>query len=390
MATDAFGLSDTSPEEMLGLVETEESPEAQDEAPAEQPSEEAPAESTEPQERPRDEQGRFIKLEDGESAPEGVEEILVEVADPEENTEAEVPLPEEVDVQEEQPRLWAGKYTAPEELERGYNESREQWRRAVEARKAEQQRAFDAERREAELARVIQESLPYLNRAAEREKQYHQFAEQYRSQMGQYPEGYTGPPTPEQQQALAPDQVTAIVEQRLQQERQQMQAEMAARQEYEATASAIMGFYRDHPEVEPRSAIDNGITDTLTVLNEAWAMYDEEVDMTDRGTIEVLYEASQRPALQSVLAMKPAYFDSEAGLQLARMEASVIEGAPAPTQQTQSVPASQVGKTSGQRKPFQESAVTGTEVLEDENDEWSQIKRAYRKGQDTQSIFSFE
>lgn len=389
MAPDAFGLSDDATEfgEKLYAEEQpeEEVPAPEAEAQEEQPSEEAPEEPTEPQERPRDEHGRFVKLEEGEEPPAGVEVVEREIPD-EEIGGDEVNIP----AAEEEPRLWAGKYQAPEELERGYNESREQWRRAVEARKAEQQRAFEAEQREAEYARVIQESLPYLNRAAEREKQYHAFAEQFKAQLGQYPEGYTGPPTPKEQQALAPDQVTAIVEQRLQQERQAMQTEMAARQEYEATASAIMGFYRDHPEVEPRSPADNAITDTLTVLNEAWAMYDEEVDMTDRGTVELLYEASQRPALQSVLAMKPAYFDSEAGVQLARMEASVLEGAPAPTQQTQSVPASQVGKNQGQRKPFQESAVTGSEVPDDGDDEWSQIKREYRKGQDTQSIFSFE
>jgi len=227
MATDAFGLSDTPPDEVLfGKEEeevVEESPEAQVEAPEEQPAEaapEEPTESKEPQERPRDEHGRFVKLEEGEQPPEGAEEVLMEVPDEEVEAPAEAGEPE--------PRLWAGKYTAPEELERGYNESREQWRRAVEARKAEQQRAYDAEQREAELARVIQESLPYLNRAAEREKQYHEFAEQYKSQMGQYPEGYTGPPRPQEQQALAPDQVTAIVEQRLAQERAQMQTEMAA------------------------------------------------------------------------------------------------------------------------------------------------------------------
>ena len=88
--------------------------------------------------------------------------------------------------------------------------------------------------------------------------------------------------------------------------------------------------------------------------------------------------------------MKPAYFDSEAGVQLARMEASVLEGAPAPTQQSQSVPASQVGKSQGQRKPFQESAVTGSEVPDEGDDEWSQIKRTVRSGKDTQSVFQFE
>ena len=279
MATDAFGLSDDATDfgEKLYAEDQpeEEVPAPEAEAQEEQPAEAAPEEPTEPQERPRDEQGRFIKLEEGEEPPAGA--VVEEREIPEEEIGGdEVNIP----AAEEEPRLWAGKYTAPEQLEQGYNESREQWRRAVEARKAEQQRAFEAEQREAEYARVIQESLPYLNRAAEREKQYHQFAEQYKAQLGQYPEGYTGPPTPREQQALAPDQVTAIVEERLQRERQQMQTEMAARQEYEATASAIMGFYRDHPEVEPRSPADNAITDTLTVLNEAWAMYDEEVDMT--------------------------------------------------------------------------------------------------------------
>lgn len=383
MPTDAFGLSDdvsTFGDDLYAEeVTEEETPVAQDEVQEGAPEAEAEA-PEEPTERPRDEHGRFV-AQDPIDQSEGVpEQDPIGEAD-----ETDIPASEE-----EAPRLWAGKYQTEEQLEQGYNESREQWRRSVEARKAEQNRAYQAELREAELARVIQESLPYLNRAAEREKQYHQFAEQYKAQLGQYPEGYTGPPSEQAPQSLAPDQVTAIVEQRLQQERQQMQAQMQARQQYEATAQSVMGFYRDHPEVEPRSVADNNITETMTVLNEAWAAYDEEVDMTDRGTIEVLYEASQRPALQQVLALKPGYFDSEAGLKLARMEAAVLEGAPPPTQQSQSVPASQVGKTSGQRKPFQESAVTGAEVLEEGDDDWSQIKREYRKGKDTQSVFTFE
>jgi hypothetical protein len=116
--------------------------------------------------------------------------------------------------------------------------------------------------------------------------------------------------------------------------------------------------------------------------------------MSDRGTIEVLYEASQRPALRQILALKPEYFDSEVGLDLARMEAAVLEGAPAPgaTQETARVPASQVGKTAGQRKPFAEAAVTGAEAEEeiDENDPWAQIVREHKKGQNSASIFSFE
>ena len=382
MATDVFGLPESPPEDALGLTDepqetTTQEPEAvvEEGSPqGEEPSApETPTES--PTERPRDEQGRFIKLEEGEEPPPGVEVVEIEV--PDEEAEAQ-----------EQPRLWANKYQTPDDLEKGYNESREAWRRAVEARKAEEQRAYEAQVRQAQLEQVIQESLPYLQEAARREQQYHQFAAQYKEAIGQYPEGYSGPPSGPA--PLAPQDVNSIVEQRLAQERAQMQAQMQARQEYESTAQSIMGFYQDHPEVEPRSPADNLITDTMLALNEAWAARDEEVDMSDRGTIEVLYEASRRPALQQVLALKPEYFDSEAGLTLARREAALLEGV-SDTEVTRSVPASQVGRNTGQKKPFAESAVTGAEVFSEEPTEWDEIKATVRKARgDDKSIFQFE
>lgn len=389
MPENVFGLQDAPSEDPLNLYpdpqaeeeETQETTSQQAEemvsegSPVESEEAAAPEETPEPTERPRDELGRFVKLEEGEEPPEGVEVIEVEV-------------PDEEALEEEQPRLWANKYQTAEDLEQGYNESREQWRRAVEARKVEQQRAWELQQREEELARVIQESLPYLQEAARREEQFHRFAEQYKEAIGTYPEGYSGPPSGPA--PLAPQDVNSIVEQRLAQERAQMQAQMQARQEYEATSASVMGFYQDHPEVEPRGSLDNGITDTMLALNEAWASRDEEVDMSDRGTIEVLYEASQRPALTQVLALKPEYFDSEAGLRLARREAALLEGV-SDTEVVQTVPASRVGQTTGQKKPFAESAVTGAEVFEDEDDEWSQIKRSVQRGRDTsKSVFTFE
>lgn len=390
MPEDIFGIPDTPPEVQLFGEETEEQPEETTDQVVEEATEETPAE------RERDERGRFVAAAP-EVEPEAQEEQPEAQVEQEETSALEAPEVEAREpgqeaqeiLEEAAPRLWANKYQTPDDLEKGYNESREAWRRAVEARKATEQQAYEAQMREAELAKVIQESLPYLREAAQREEQFHAFAEQYKAQLGEYPPGYQGPPSPAQQRGLAPQDVNAIVEQRLQQERQQMQAEMQDRQEYEARAQSIMGFYRDHPEVEPRSPADNMITDTMTALNEAWATHDYEVDMSDRGTLEILYEASQRPALQSILSLKPDYFDSEAGLQLARMEAAVLEGAPSPTQQTQAVPASQVGKTSGQKKPFAESAVTGAEVPE-EDDEWSQIKRSYQRTRDDKAVFQFE
>ena len=386
MATDAFGLSDTSPEEMLGLVEVEET-EAEEKQKPEETTVEEPAQAAEetPSEgQPRDEFGRFTS-----EAPEAEAE-----AQTEEQPEAQAEETEVSEPQEEQPRLWANKYQTPDELEKGYNESREMWRRSVESRKAEQAARYQAEMREAELANIIREAVPYLNEAAKQQQYLHALAEQYRQETGAYPQGYTGPPSQEQK-ALAPADVNRLVEQRLDAERRQLYGEFVRNQEFQATSDAVMGFYRDHPEVEPRGVADNGITETMEVLNESWAgRTGEQVDMADRGSIEVLYEASQRPALREVLALKPEYFDSEGGLNLARMEASVLEGAPTPsaTQQTHLVPASQVGKTSGQRKPFAESAVTGAEAEEqvDENDPWEQIKQVHAKSKNTASVFQFE
>lgn len=392
MGQDIFGLEGPSPDDLLGLND-ETTPEPTEDA-VEGPPEvaEAPApEADEPQERPRDEHGRFV------------------AQDPVEGTEDEVPAPEiegeEVDIpasenvaeeilEEAAPRLYAGKYEDPDQLERGYNESREMWRRATEARKAEEQARYAAELREAELANIIKEALPYLQVAAQREQQFHAFAQQYKETTGEYPQGYQGPPQPQQQPQLRPQDVEALVAQRLEQERYQLQAGLQEQQAAQQLEQNIMGFFQDHPEVEPYGPIDNEITDTAEVLNQAWsARTGEEVDMSDRGTLEVLYEAAQDPAFRSVLALKPEYFDSEEGLKLARIEAAAIRDPNAATAITQRrVPASQVGQTGGPKPPFAEGATTGAAVeeAEDENDPWTAIARSARKGQNPASVFQFE
>lgn len=343
--------------------------------------------------QPRDEFGRFASPTAPETDPEpeqaleaeapadGLQSDLEPVADggeagPDANAAAEA-----------EARLWANKFQSPEDLERGYNESREMWRRANEARKAEAQERMLLQERYAALYRQLEQATPVLQLAAEREKAFQAFAENYRQQTGEYPEGYT-PPAP--QSAPGPVDVEQIVDQRLAQERAAWEAQMAQRQEYQQLETAVMGFFQDHPEIEPGGALDTEITDAMEVLNESWDRYGIEVDPSDRGSLEIVYEASKDAALLEVLRLNPQYFESEYGMELARRDAAVISGkVPAITEpQTTRVPASQV-KTSGAKKPFAESAAVGASSpnTEDESDPWVRIKNAPTPGGSDSSLF---
>lgn len=324
-----------------------------------------------------------------------VEETVPE-ADPEPAPEAEEPAAEEAPeaevaveetAAEEAARLWANKYKTPEDLERGYSESREMWRRANEARRAEAQKALELEEQNRQLmARIQAEIVPTLQQAAERERQMRAFAEEYRRQYGEYPRGMEPLMQVPEAPALTQQSVEQAIEQRLQQERTAMAQQFQEQQYRDALQSAVNSFYQDHPEVEPGGALDTEITDTLAVLNESWDRFGIEIDPTDRGSLDTLYEISRDPALLEVLKMRPEYFESAWGMELARRDAAVISGrAPATTvPTTQQVPASQV-KTAGQRKPFAESASTGASMpnTADQNDPWARIQNAGHPGETT-------
>lgn len=271
---------------------------------------------------------------------------------------------------------FAGKFDDPVQLERGYNESREMWRRANEARKAEAQRALELQERYVTLYQQMEGVVPILEQAAQRERAYQAFAEQHKQQYGEYPAGYEAPAPPPQ---LGPADIDAQIEQRLAAERAQMQEQYQAQMEYQQLQGAIFKFFEEHPEVEPGGALDSEITDAKDYLNDAWDRFGIEVDPSDQGSLNILYEASRDPALLEVLRLNPSYFESAYGMQLARRDAAVISGrVPATTEPvTETVPRSQV-KATGARKPFQESALTGTDAPEgeDENDPWTRIKNA--------------
>ena len=119
-----------------------------------------------------------------EAAPEAVSTPVEETSAVQaEAPEGEVSEPVEGETPAEtEARLWANKFQNPEELERGYNESREMWRRANEARKAEAQRAMELQEQYGQLYRQMEGVIPVLQQAAQREAAYRQYAEAYKEQ----------------------------------------------------------------------------------------------------------------------------------------------------------------------------------------------------------------
>jgi hypothetical protein len=300
-----------------------------------------------------------------------------------EGTEA----PEGETPEEQAERLYANKYRTIEDLEKGYRERSDMWRRAMEARKAEEAERIRAEQQRSQYEQALRSAIPMLEQAAQREQQVRTWAEQYREQFGTYPDGFAqtapqqGPPA-----GVSQNDVQRMLEERLATERAQMAADFQRQQEAAALERTVNEFYRDHPEVEPYGALDTEITDAMAELNDspAWASISNPdgsrgivVDPTDRGSLDVLYEAVQRPALLEVLKLRPDFFTSEAGLQFARRDAALLEGVPATTApQTATVPASSAGRRSGQKVPFTESA-QGTLPQDqgpNQDDPWERIK----------------
>ena len=283
---------------------------------------EAPGETLEettevaPPERPRDEHGRFTKVEE-----EQPEEIVEETEEPEEPTLEQPVLdeaPEEGEVEaptEEQVKAWAGKYSSPEELEKGYREIRDLQRRTAEQRNAYEQALQESQYRAAQMEEALRRAVPIVQQA---------MAQQQQPQTDEW-----GQPLPQQQQPnLTPQQVQQQidwqVQQRLQQQAALQQEQWAQQQEYNEGRAAMEEFFSRHTEVEPGGSVDEDIAATVLALNEAWA--DTDLDIASVDSLEIAYEAAQRPALRQVLELNPQYVDTDEGMVLARRLASELDG----------------------------------------------------------------
>lgn len=374
----------------------------------EQPTTESPADAAVegPPEQARDERGRFAPRAEPEAAPDESQpastpqDVVVQLSQEEfealqaaqalqvdEVTDAAEGATQE-QLAEAAERLYANKYKNVEDLERGYRERSDMWRRALESQRAAEQERQAAIQERAQYEQALRSAIPMIEQAAARERQVRAWAEQYRTENGQYPEGFTpSAPTQGPPAGLSPAQVQQMLDERLAQERANMAAQWQQQQDLTALQSTVQGFYADHPEVEPLGALDTEITDAMAELDNspAWAgvrnadgSYGVIVDATDRQSIDILYEAVQSPALLEVLKLRPDYFTSEAGLQFARRDAMVLEGrAPLTTEPvTATVPASRVGARAGQQVPFAEAAggSTPTDQGPDQTDPWERVK----------------
>lgn len=330
-----------------------------------------------------DDEFAFLKDKDGPDTPPetpapddapGAPEESTETSAPTEPTEV-VAAPEaataEETLEEAAPKLYAKRYDTIEKLEDGYQELRELHRRTAERAKEyeEQNRALTAHAQEIEST---------ARRAVTALQQYQ--AQPKPQQLDEYGNPVQPPaPTPQEVQAFIDQQL----QYRLSQERTQWQQQAEQDARAQAASQAIYGFFEKHPEVEIGSAVDDDISQTIHAINDAWQSWGTEMDITDPDTIEVAYEAMQRPALRHVLEKNPSLVDDEPGMQLARFQASILEGQPI-TQAQQNIPGSlpTAQVVGSPRPPVVERAATSSNSPDDRPlDEVDQAFLEYRKAQ---------
>ena len=345
-ARDAFGIP--VPDEADDTFDFLKDPAPETPAPADnaEASAEAPAEPTAP-----------------EAPAASTEEPVAPTAEP--TTEG----PSADDATDAAPRMYAKRYDSIEKLEDGYQELRELHRRTAE-------RAKEYEEQNRLVMQHAQEVESTLQQAVSALQQYQ--AQGQAPQLDEY-----GQPVP--QPMPSPQQLQQFIDQQVQLRMQEAQSgwqEQASRDaEAQAARQSIYTFFEKHPEVEVNSTVDDDIKQTIVAINDAWSTWGTSMDITDPETIEVAYEATTRPALRHVLEKNPALVDDEQGMQLARFQASILEGKPI-TQAAQTVPASSPGAqvAGSPRPPTLERAATSSNSPDDRPlDEVDQAFLEYRK-----------
>jgi hypothetical protein len=341
MSEDVFGGLGELPDFVSDSVTDEEEPK-QEEVPAEVSTEEAPA-------------------------PEAEAPVAVE----------EQPAQEEQPLTAEEIKLLAGKYKSVEDLEKGYNELRDLQRRTAERAKAADLQRQELEARSMQIQQALQQTIPVVQQALAARAAQQQQTDPY------------GLDTEQQQPGLDPRMVMPLVDMQVQQRMLEMQnataVQQAAAMEYNSANDALQQFYSAHPEVEPQGEVDASVAQTIVALNQAWRPSGSTLDLTSPDVFEIAYEATKRPALRQVLEVNPAFIDTDAGMELARRQAALLEADITPS--TTSAP----GATrTTQKKPIVERASSGTPPATEgtQSDEFESAVLAFRKERESKgSIF---
>ena len=221
------------------------------------------------------------------------------------------------------PKSWAGKYTSPEELEKGYRELRELQRRTAERAKAYEQRSQEIEARSSQLENALRRAIPLIQQATLQQQAPRPPADPYAVEE---PAQAAPPIDPRLIAQFAASQADRVVQERMQEYQAYQASQQAQAAEYQEAVGTFQAFLEAHPEVEAGGPADQDIAATITALNRAWEPTGSEVDLASTIALEIAYEASQRPALRSVLELNPQYIDTPEGMVLARKLASEIDG----------------------------------------------------------------
>jgi hypothetical protein len=199
-------------------------------------------------------------------------------------------VPEEEPTEEEQ-KLLAGKFQTPEAMEQAYQSlEREFTKRA--------QETAEIRSRQEQQDELFQALVPML----------------MQQQIQENPELA--------EQLDFAERVGPLIDQRL----EPVQTEMAQAKEQESFLRTVADFRTRHPDVPPNSQQDYTLA---TVL--------QELDLVkeDPEALEVAYEATMDPKLRFVLNASPHLSENDAGMQMARLQASQLQlpGQPAPALQ---------------------------------------------------------
>jgi hypothetical protein len=357
MADDVFGLpSEGSAAEAPEFARDE--PQAADvEVPEEKVEELYPGrpEPAEAPERPRGPDGRFLPKEDvtqpmaeGQKAPEGLEEASAEAK-----------------------KAWAGKYQSPEAMEKGYRELRDLQRRTAERAKAYEQRVAEVEFQARQMEDAVRRATDYVRNLQQQQQQQLQPQVAY-DEMGN--------PIQLPSPGLSPQQVQEYVDAQLQERlalEAQARQEQAWRQEkYLEAQEAQRAFFEAHPDVERNGDVDEDIASTILAFNEAWQSIDGSTfNLGSEESLAIAYEASNRPALRTVLEKQPQLMDDDGGMTLARALANQIDGGDTTPQM-----APQVGRMTAQTNtPFAERGSSPAPQQASPLDEFDQAVAEYRQ-----------
>jgi len=180
-------------------------------------------------------------------------------------------------------------------------------------------------------------------------------------------------------QGLSPEQVQEYVNAQLQQSQalqaQSFQEQQWRQEKYLEAQAAQRAFFEAHPDVEKNGDIDEDIASTILAFNEAWQSIDGSTfNLGSEDSLSIAYEASNRPALRTVLAKQPQLMDDDEGMTLARALANQIDGAGT----TQMAPQPTGRMAARQNTPFAERGSSPAQPSASPLDEFDQAVAEYR------------